>query len=150
MGQPQLLRVSQGISKPVRTLICFNNEVRSRERSILNDAVREWGGFKNFNFSRNARFCISAHQLFITRSQGAGGKGIYLKIYYICLGAGQRSRIIPTILTSFPPLSFSDRYSFSILLRHNRALVRFPFRIRWTEMRSRTKSEIAAQVYTEL
>lgn len=41
MGYPRLLRVFEGISKPVRTLARFNNEERSRGRSILNGAVGE-------------------------------------------------------------------------------------------------------------
>lgn len=129
MGHPRLLRVFQGISKPVRTLVRFNNEERSRGRSILNGAVGERGGFKNFNFSGNARFCISSHELFNARSQRGGEGGKYLKIYYICLGIprSQRSRIIRAILTSFPPLSFPDRYNlFDSLATRSR----FPFRVK--------------------
>lgn len=76
--------------------------MRSRERSILNGAVRESGGFKNFNFSGYARFCISAHELFTARCQGAGegegggwagggGRGYILK-YIIFVSAPVKGR----------------------------------------------------------
>lgn len=57
------------ISKPgSNSCTLLINEERSRGRSILNGAAGERGGFKNFNFSGNARFCISPHKLFTARS----------------------------------------------------------------------------------